>query len=61
MMRIPGETVEREYVCRALNHNNSAISSSANGKDYIDFQKAEYLKDHGMVDIVVSKLDILLL
>ena len=43
--KIPGEKVEREYVCRALNNNNADISSSATGKDYIDFQKATALID----------------
>ena len=52
--KIPGEKVEREYVCRALNHNNSAISSSANGKDYIDFQKADALIDIQPIEVTIT-------
>jgi len=43
-VKIPGEKVEREYVCRALNHDNANVTN-ANGKDYIDFQRADALID----------------
>ena len=42
--RIPGEKVEREYVCRALTHNDANVAT-ANTKDYIDFTKSDALID----------------
>lgn len=43
-MKFPGETVEREYVCRVLNHDNADVSN-ANSLDYLDFQRADGLVD----------------
>ena len=44
VMKIPGETVEREYVCRAITHANTNAASST-GVDYIDFNRADSLVD----------------
>ena len=43
--KIPGEAVEREYVCRVINHANADVAN-ANTLDYLDFQRAD-----GIVDI----------
>lgn len=44
MMKIPGETVEREYVCRAITHDDSN-EASADSVDYLDFNRADTLAD----------------
>ena len=44
LMKIPGETVEREYVCRAITHAN-ANAATGTGVDYIDFNRADSLVD----------------
>ena len=44
-MKIPGETVEREYVCRALTHNGGTVSNSGTF-DFID-----WIAPDGLVDI----------
>ena len=43
-MKIPGETVEREYICRAITHAD-ANAASGTGVDYIDFNRADALVD----------------
>jgi|2_EtaG_2_1085320.scaffolds.fasta_scaffold03571_2 hypothetical protein len=43
-MKIPGETVEREYICRAITHANGDATSTT-GVDYIDFNRADALVD----------------
>ena len=43
-MKIPGETVEREYICRAITHANVDAASSTS-VDYIDFNRADALVD----------------
>ena len=44
LMKIPGELIEREYVCRAITHaNTDAINTT--GVDYIDFNRADALVD----------------
>ena len=42
VMKIPGETVEREYVCRAITHAD-ANAASGTSVDYIDFNRADSL------------------
>jgi len=44
LMKIPGELIEREYVCRAITHANTNAASST-GVDYIDFNRADSLVD----------------
>jgi hypothetical protein len=44
LMKIPDETVEREYVCRAITHANGPAASGT-GVDYIDFNRADSLVD----------------
>ena len=43
-MKIPDETVEREYICRTITHANADAASST-GVDYIDFNRADALVD----------------
>ena len=43
-MKIPDETVEREYICRAITHANVDAASSTS-VDYIDFNRADALVD----------------
>jgi hypothetical protein len=43
-MKIPGETVEREYICRTITHANTNAASGT-GVDYIDFNRADALVD----------------
>ena len=43
-MKIPGETVEREYICRTITHADIAAASGT-GVDYIDFNRADSLVD----------------
>ena len=43
-MKIPDETVEREYICRAITHANVNAASSTS-VDYIDFNRADALVD----------------
>ena len=44
-MKIPGETVEREYVCRALTHNGGTVSNTGTF-DFID-----WIAPDGLIDI----------
>jgi len=47
-MKIPGEAIEKEYVCRAVNFDNVNITNSNNASyvfDYLDFQRADSLVD----------------
>lgn len=44
VMKIPGETVEREYICRGITHANANAASSTS-VDYIDFNRADALVD----------------
>ena len=44
MMKIPGELIEREYVCRTITHADTNAASST-GVDYIDFNRADSLVD----------------
>ena len=44
LMKIPGELIEREYVCRAITHADAAALSGT-GVDYIDFNRADSLAD----------------
>jgi hypothetical protein len=43
-MKIPGETVEREYMCRTITHGGGDAVSGT-GIDYIDFNRADSLVD----------------
>lgn len=43
-MKMPGERIEREYVCRALTVNNNDVLN-ANTYPYIDFQSSDSLID----------------
>ena len=43
-MKIPGELVEREYVCRALSVDNADVAT-ANTYPYVDFQSSDSLID----------------
>jgi len=43
-MKIPGETVEREYICRTITHGGGDAASGT-GVDYIDFNRADSLVD----------------
>jgi len=47
MMKVPGELIEREYVCRAITHAGGTGSgfASSTGVDYIDFNRADALAD----------------
>ena len=44
LMKIPGELIEREYVVRAITHAD-ATAATADGVDYIDFNRADALVD----------------
>ena len=53
MMKIPGELIEREYVCRAITHyGTDAVSST--GVDYIDFNRADALTDIQPIEEVTT-------
>ena len=43
-VRVPGEKVEREYICRALTHNDANVAN-ASTYDYVDFSKSDALID----------------
>jgi hypothetical protein len=43
-MKVPGELIEREYICRATTHDD-ATATNADGVDYIDFNRADSLVD----------------
>ena len=44
LMKVPGELIEREYVCRTITHADANAASST-GADYIDFNRADSLVD----------------
>ena len=44
LVKIPGELIEREYVCRSITHANTDAASNT-GVDYIDFNRADSLVD----------------
>ncbi len=53
MMKIPGELIEREYVCRAITHYDANAVSST-GVDYIDFNRADALVDIQPIEEVTT-------
>ena len=44
MMKVPGELIEREYICRAITHADTNATTGT-GVDYIDFNRADSLVD----------------
>ena len=56
MMKIPGELIEREYVCRAITHAGGTDNTFASGTgvDYIDFNRADALADIQPIEEVTT-------
>jgi len=56
MMKVPGELIEREYVCRAITHagGTGVPFASSTGVDYIDFNRADALADIQPIEEVTT-------